>query len=214
MEHTNGNRVAMDYHLFSPKFENHVDSNGYQDTWRAPQPEYQVKKQAGQEFGGPEGRDYHPGRPPVIKETPRRGQRVPMPSRVAPPPPSVYRQQHQHQQQHQLGNNSRYVTPFPSAEQQIDQFNSSIDSMHLPDDLSRPVATRDMVKRMHDDKLNAATTDLESSSQNHFFDYAQPLSDRKSKEVSLGDNDFLSDRQFEISSGAIGGPGSFEDMFY
>lgn len=215
MQNTDGNRNAMNYHLFAPKFENHVDSTGYEDTWTRPHLQdnnWSERKQPMQEFGGQQGRDYHPGMPPGnTDEGPKRGERTAMPGRTAPMPGMMADQR---TVSHPLAER-QYETPFPNREQQIDQFNRRIDSMHMPDDLQRPVATRDVVKKAHDEKLlgSSAGSDRVASS----LAFEDPVFSRTSRQLSAGANDYIADRAFSASSGANGAGvlgGTFEDMFY
>lgn len=131
----------------------------------------------------------------------KRGQRVPFPARTAPFVPTGARPRAASNVTHSLEDrrltgfgrrsDEGYMSPYQSNEQHGDRFNRVIDSMHLPEDMQRPIATRDMMK----DK----SLDVESS---------------QSKRI----DEYISDRQmgFENREGllTIGGAGTFEDMFY
>jgi hypothetical protein len=86
-----------------------------------------------------------------------------------------------------------YVSPYQTDIQQIDGFNQVIDSMHLPEDMQRPVATRDLMK----DSLSGM--------------------ENEGSQASRIDN-YISDRQMDDLNRegllTIGGAGTFEDMFY
>lgn len=163
----------INYHLFAPKYENHADSNGYQDTWI---PEVNLRKSQLPSTATKRGSD-----------------RVAFPARTAPTPNERVSHALEHRQ-------PEYVSPYQSKTQQIDNFNRGIDSLHLPEDMQRPVATRDMIKKQVDD-------------QRHSSDY-QKTNTRSSKKL---DNNPISDRQFTMEAAIPFGTataGSFEDMFY
>ena len=183
LEHVNGNQRFQDYHLFAPKFQNFQDSTGYNDTWNAPQQRAKPRMNVEED------------RLPT-----KRGQRVPFPGRTAPYVPTGSRPQHKANVTHTLEdrqmtgfrrNNNEYVSPYQSNQQQVQNFNQIIDSIHLPEDMQRPVATRDMMK------------DLSQEEQ--------------SSQATRNDN-YIADRQlsFENREGllTIGGAGTFEDIFY
>lgn len=182
IEHVQGNQRFQDYHLFAPKFMNHQDSSGYGDTWAAPR--HQDHRQTlGEEDRLPT----------------KRGQRVPFPARTAPFVPTGSRPRAPSNVTHSLeerqltgfGRNNRaeYVSPYQTNGQQIDRFNQVIDSMHLPEDMQRPLATRDMMKDMSLE---------EESSQ------------------AKRNDDYIADRQMDMLTreGMFTIGGSFEDMFY
>jgi hypothetical protein len=155
------NQTAIDYHLFSPKFENHTDSTGYQDTWR---PQLYIKKEDSIGNG-------------------RRGEeRISFPSRTAPTLASRREQQP-----------LPYVSPFQSKDQQVSNFNQTIDSLHLPDDMQRPVATRDFVKQMDNPPSNNVTA----------------------KGAPRLDNNYIVERNMNYETMLpLGSASSFENMFY
>lgn len=182
MEHVEGNQRFQDYNLFAPKYQNDQESSGYGDTWSAPR-----------------------ARPRMVVEEDRlptkRGQRVPFPARTAPYIPTGARPRQQPNITHSIDQRQitgfqrrpgqGYISPYQTNEQQIDRFNEVIDSMHLPEDMQRPMATRDMMK----DK----TLEEESSQSKRIDNY---IADRQ-----LGDLN----REGLLT---IGGSGTFEDMFY
>ncbi len=55
------------------------------------------------------------------------------------------------------------INKYNSREDQVDFFNRNIDSMHLPQDMQRPVATRDNLKRMEESLVD---NDLQKSNRN------------------------------------------------
>lgn len=181
IEHVHGNQRFQDYHLFAPKYQNDHDSSGYADTWSAPKAK---PRMAAEEDRLPT----------------KRGQRVPFPARTAPYVPTGSRPRQQSNVTHSLedrqinGYRPRpeegYVSAYQTGEQQVDRFNQTIDSMHLPEDMQRPIATRDVMKNsMQEDASEAKRID-------------SYISDRQ-----LGDLN----REGLLT---IGGVGSFEDMFY
>lgn len=159
--------TTINYHLFGPKYQNNQDHPGYEHA-----------------IGDAE------------REETKRGQRMPFPGRTAPFSPNQQADQERRSYRDPNVSHSlmdRQITsrvPGLSAtnHSRVDDFNSLIDSMHLPEDMSRPVATRDMMKAMSGDNFQ-----------------------------SQRDQD-LNDRQFawESQSGGLltSGAGSFEDMFY
>jgi hypothetical protein len=169
-----GNQTAMDYHLFAPKFENHTDSSGYQDTWR---PQLHIKREERETIGGG-----------------RRGEeRVNFPGRTAPPPPGTATHPLPNRR---YGDDQAYISPFQSKEQQVNKFNQTIDSLHLPDDMQRPVATRDFVKQTEDFKGNSVSIPTKGS--------APRL-----------DNNYIMDRQMNYETTLpLGSAATYEDMFY
>lgn len=226
VQNTGGNRNVMDYNLYAPKFENHTDSTGYEDTWTRPQQLRQTKEEHRDVLSGDRnvlsgGRDG--GKIPNPRQrrsspAPRRGERVPMPSRTAPPPAGVMRRHtggtmnvSHALSERQLGGAGGYETRFPDKDQQIDRFNRTIDSMHLPDDMTRPIATRDVVKRAHDETLKGAGDNAGRVGSTLAFE--NPASSRVSVDIDYGE---LMERQFSVESGGglAGGAGTYEDMFY
>lgn len=131
----------------------------------------------------------------------KRGQRVPFPARTAPYIPSGARPSVPTNVSHSLTErqirglgqhpDEGYVSPYQTGGQQIDRFNQTIDSMHLPEDMQRPVATRDLMKASMPEQQGT-----------------------ESKRV----DDYISGRQLDDLNRegllTIGGVGSFEDMFY
>jgi hypothetical protein len=109
---------------------------------------------------------------------------------------------------HGIGFGARGVPPQPQREgqfspdapigatrqEQVDYFNRAIDSMHLPEDMQRPVATRDLMK-----------SDYATSDEQRAADAAQT-------------NRFMTGRQFSgtgLDGNFIAGhAGTFDDMFY
>lgn len=160
-----GNRGVMDYHLFAPKFQNHQDSTGRTDTWQ-------------------------PRHNPELTQT-KRDQRTPFPTRTAPMvvPPQMTNASHPLKKR--TVNNNQF--DYRTAEERNEHFNRSIDSMHLPEDMQRPMATRDSIRAMTEEPSN----EFESAA-----------------------SEYLETRQFSFNLNAqdntlpLKGGGNFEDMFY
>jgi hypothetical protein len=159
------NRGVMDYHLFAPKFQNHQDSTGRSDTWK-------------------------PRHNPELPQT-KRDQRVPFPTRNAP---MVKRPSNPSTASHPMKSRTPNEIDYRSAKERNEDFNRSIDSMHLPEDLQRPMATRDAIRAISDDTSN--------------------------KGIESGASEYLENRQFSFEFGKsdhtlpLKGGGNFEDMFY
>lgn len=109
--------------------------------------------------------------------------RVMFPARTAPKPNERNNRQ------------PEYISPFQSKEQQIDHFNRGIDSLHLPEDMQRPVATRDVIKSKAEEEMR----------------YGNKTNTRVSKKL---DNESIYDRQLTDNAKPYVTSGSFEDMFY
>ena len=163
-----------EYQLFAPKFQNWSDSSGHHEETFLPRTTI-----------GEDGR-----------EPTKRGQRVPFPARTAPFIPSGQRPMQRNDVTHSMADRQLSRPPsslYPQSDkQQLDNFNRTIDSMHLPEDMQRPIATRDMMKSMTD---------------------ADPASTPATRIDNL-----LSDRQLSMENRegllTISGAGTFEDMFY
>lgn len=188
-EKAENNRTAIDYHLFAPKFENTRDSNGHQDT-------------RGCGVGGSGGASDNARQRDTMnnKLQDRRGvERQAFPARTAPAPAGAT---------HPLANRKLgsaadgadrgYVSRFPSRHDVVTSFNQSIDSLHLPDDMKRPMATRDSVKRL-EEAQSGFTGDTNISG----------------KGAPKLDNGYLADRNINWATTLTPATSStFEDMFY
>ena len=97
-------------------------------------------------------------------------------------------QQHQQQSSHPMQNRQIVNERYLSSNEKIESFNRAVDSMHVPEDIQRPIASRDYARSNLDSKKN---------------DQPQMA---------------ILDRQFSIENLNTGlplqGGGSFEDMFY
>lgn len=154
---TSGDVIA--YHLYAPKFENHRDSTGHNDTWtpRTKQP---------------------------LTDT-KRGQRVPFPSRCAP----KVNQPFQSTASHPMAN--RHVQQrrhYHNSAEKVEDFNRTVDSIHVSEDFSRPIPTRSLARS--EAEQNEITT-------------SSPFQERQ---FSL---DSMSSGKLPLQGG-----GNFEDMFY
>jgi hypothetical protein len=92
---------------------------------------------------------------------------------------------------------NRYIerSGYQSANERIESFNRSVDSMHVPEDMQRAIPTRDMARSALDTANANGTASHQDTRQ-----------------------DMLSERQFSLESLSGGlplsGGGNFEDMFY
>lgn len=87
----------------------------------------------------------------------------------------------------------QFDQPAGTDRERINQFNSAIDSMHLPEDLQRPVATRDLMK-----------SDFASSEEQRSADSAQA-------------SQFLTERQFSVTGmdgNFLLGANNLDDVYY
>ena len=126
---------------------------------------------------GPHGQQGPQG-PPGLLPT-KRDQQIPFPTRMPERRPVAYSQSVSHPMNHRISNNTST---------DVETFNRTIDSMHIPEELHRPVASRDF-----------ARSSLETKKDD------QPQSS-------------IIERQFSMENFNTGlpltGGGSFEDMFY
>lgn len=183
------NNTAVDYYIFAPKFENNQDSNGYQDTRRMPAS--YIKKDQNAD-----------GAVSVVLPPHRRGaERNAFPARTAPAPPSVVSHSLQNRRFGSNDNSGKYVSPIRPISNRIDEFNQTIDSMHLPEDMQRPVATRDFVKQSIE------------SSNNVSFGNKNNVSARGAPRL---DNDWMADRQMagDTLMPQMMTASTYENMFY
>lgn len=113
----------------------------------------------------------------------KRDQQIPFPTRMPERRPGTYQQQ-QPNVSHPMQNRMNHST----TPNNVESFNRTIDSMHVPEELHRPVASRDFARSNLDSKKDD-----------------QPQSG-------------IIERQFSMENFNTGlpltGGGSFEDMFY